>query len=264
MSYLEYLRQTNAPPHVIADAEQAESERMMQANYTQKTQALAERERQVAYALGQVQAMQQNAGAAPSGPKRHVDQAMAQFGDDEHGQTLKAVLGPLVNAIYQDVDETLGSENRQLRQALGLVVQGGQIKERLESDLIPKYGEGVREVFPALEKAARERLYQQQPVHLEQTLWDLAPDKAAEFKTRKQQNDEKQRQRQTMSGFESMSRTTPPMAGAGYGAYVPAPGGPGGAAGQAAGAVPAPPVWDAVREYGEIREMMASGALAGA
>lgn len=244
--FLEWLKANNAPAEVIADAERGS---MMHRDYTQGTQRLA-------YLMGQLQAQQQQQAPA-NAPKRRVDEVFESLGEDEHGQALKRLFGPVVDAIYQDVDGTIGQENRQLKELMNRMLQSTQAKEALKKALVPKFGDKIAEVLPELEAHVTNELLAGRSVYAEQTLWDMFPDKATAALYEKQQNDEKQRQRSTMGGFEQVSRTSPPSGSAGGygGAPVAAP---------VAGAAPQKPAFNPVAEYHEIMDLIGAPASAGA
>lgn len=209
MSFLEWMRQQGAPAEVIAEAERAERERMMQQDYTRKTQELSEKERQLAFLAGQIQSQQGTAG----GPRRKVDEVLASYANNADGQAVAQYLQPLVDAIYQDVEGRFGTETQQLREVMSLVAQRTELSDRLKQELLPKYGEGVLEALPKVEQKAREALYNRQSFNPEQLLWDVAGDVAAKARQTKEDNEAKARQRSTLAGFEQVSRTSPPASG---------------------------------------------------
>lgn len=244
---LDWLKAQNAPADVIADAERGV---MMHKDYTAKTQ-------QLAYLVGQLQGQQQQQAPA-NAPRRHVDQVFEALGDDENGKALRSLFGPVVEAIYQDVDGTVGQENRQLKEALTRMMQSTRAKDALKEALVPKFGDKILAVLPELERHATQELLAGRPVYAEQALWDLFPDKATAALHEKQQQEEKQRQRSTLGGFEHVSRTSPPSGGAGgFGGAPPV------AAAAGAGAPPKPD-FDPVSMYHEIRDLIGTPASAGA
>lgn len=246
--YLDYLKRSGAPADVIAEAEQAERERMMQRDYTQKTQQIAERERQLSFLAGQLQAQQ----GVQAGPQRKVDEALARLGDDESGAALRKVLGPVLQAVYEDVDSRYGRETQQLKQALGLVVQQGELSGKLREALVPKYGDKINDVLPKIEQVARQALYNGQSVNPEQILWDVAADVAARARVEKDEQEARARQRNTLAGFEQVHRTSPPGSGGSQPLQqgVGVPTGPG---------VPAKPAFDPAAMYLDIREEIDAG-----
>lgn len=204
---LDWMRKNGAPAKVLADAEKS---LMMQSDYTQKTQALAEKERALAYYAGQLQGqVQQKDGGAASGSK--LDKYLSELGEDESGQTLRNLLGPGFQALRED----FGQENQQLKRALVFMQKMNEVKGRLEDDLVAKYGEPIRATFPKVQAKIQERLFQGQEVHPEQALWEVDEAAARQALLDKQTKTSEQKTRETLGGFESVRHTSPGMGGAG-------------------------------------------------
>ncbi len=205
---LEWMKKSGAPASILADAEKSY---LMQSDYTKNTQALAEKERALAFYAGQLQAQspQQGAGAGAARSNSRLDQYLTELGEDEQGQTLRNLLGPGFQALRED----MGQENQQLKKALVFIQKMNEVKSRLEEDLVGKYGEDIREVFPKVQGRIQERLLQGQDVHPEQALWEVDETAARRALLDKEKRTSEQKSKDTLGGFESIRRTSPAMGG---------------------------------------------------
>ena len=205
---LEWMKKSGAPANILADAEKSY---LMQSDYTKNSQALAEKERALAFYAGQLQAQAPQQGAAAGRGTSRLDQYLTELGEDEQGQTLRNLLGPGFQALREDV----GQENQQIKKALVFIQKMNEVKSRLEEDLVGKYGEEIREVFPKVQGRIQERLLQGQDVHPEQALWEVDEAAARRALLDKEKRTSEQRSKETLGGFESVRRTSPAMGGVG-------------------------------------------------
>ncbi len=256
------LRASGVDPSVIAEVQAGY---MRQADYTQKTQQAAEARRQAelqaAVAFGRQQ-------AAPVAQQRtRVEQFLEGLGDSPEAGQVRAMMSEFASAFREDMQGVLGQEVAPMRQAVVGMSMGQELERRLESELIPMYGEGIRPHWPQLRAQMQADLSANRTVDPTAYVLRAMPHEAAQLLAARHLEEQQQTAAATGEGFASISRTTPSLGGGGGTAggqdgYRSR--GPLGRDGGASNAPLGPPTTqDLEAEFREVMSLVASGNVRG-
>jgi len=126
--------------------------------------------RQVVQENRQLMARMQQGGQAPQPPKTQTQQFLEEIEADEENKGLGEFLGRFAQAVQKDVMQSMG---QYVAPALQEVTQTKQeqLMDRYCEELVPMYGEGVRQLWPQVKQIHRQ--YMQQGVNMlpENILW---------------------------------------------------------------------------------------------
>lgn len=179
---------------------------LRQADYTKKTQELSQLRDQVAMALGR-----QQAGGA-SAPKRKVDEYLEQF-EGEEAANVRSLLGGLVEAIRADMKAETAQELRPVVEATQSLSWSQALDQRLETELVPMYGEGIRGDWPRLKADMMQALSRNESVYPKAYVLEHMPEKAQAYIAQRAAQDTKQKSASTTEGFAKLSSSRPGMTG---------------------------------------------------
>ena len=224
---------------------------MRQAHFTQETQRLGQLREQAAYALGQTR------GGAVGGtkPVRKVEQYLAKF-DGEDMAGVREILSGMAEAMREDMA-------MEQQTTLAPVVRGVQslgwekeLDRRLESELIPRFGEGIRGEWSSLRNQMLEALGRDEQVDPTSFVFRALPDKAPQFISERMAQESKTKADGSQEGFARLSSVHPGMSPRGaLGGNAPAA--------EGNGHRPVPPsVLDLQSRFEAVAAQVASGASA--
>lgn len=100
-------------------------------------------------------------------------------GDTEEARRARKLFAGFRDHLLQSVEQTLQSRLSETIQPIAGVVRQQEIQRHLETNkarLIDRYGEGVRDFFPDIERKFYDYLNRNQVVDLEATFRDLSPE----------------------------------------------------------------------------------------
>lgn len=243
------LERLGAPSNIVSEVRNGY---MRQADYTRKTQEAAALREQAAFALGQARG-----GGAVGGtkPVRKVEQYLAKF-DGEEMAGVREILSGMAEAMREDMA-------MEQQTTLAPVVRGVQslgwekeLDRRLESELIPRFGEGIRGEWSSLRNQMLEALGRDEQVDPTSFVFRALPDKAPQFISERMAQESKTKADGSQEGFARLSSVHPGMSPRGaLGGNAPAA--------EGNGHRPVPPsVLDLQSRFEAVAAQVASGASA--
>lgn len=130
---------------------------MRNKDYTEKTSELSRAREQLAFLAGRAQGG--GANGSPAAPKKsHLEAAFEGLPDTEETRGAKELFMGLFSAFQKDVDESTQNRMQPVLSELSASKQAAELERRLESELIPYYGAGIRDEWPQLREQMKAAL----------------------------------------------------------------------------------------------------------
>jgi len=205
---LEQLRAAGTDPALLAEVQKGY---MRMSDYTQKTQGLSQDRERLMYELGQRNGSQ---GSAPAS-KSKLDAFFEQLDDSEESRQARQILSGAFQAMREDV---VAEQNQQLTPVVSHLrgmTQAQELDRRLESELVPMFGEGIRAHWGPLREQMLGALKQDQLVDPTGFVFRALPTEAPKLVSARMTANEQQKADDTGEGFARISTNTPSMSPSG-------------------------------------------------
>jgi len=212
-------------------------------------QTIAKQQQATAYLVGQSQAA--GGGGAPPRVSK-TEQLLTQV--REANPQFAEVMQNLLDAQRQDLEAGFNSrlqqEVGQIRQPLHEMTVRDQLEQHLETRLVPRYGEKVRDYYPQIRERAMEAVRNGGQVVPEDILEEIAPDKwlsmLTETSEARRRAEQEAARATAQNGFNGAVNTGQPPFSGGANPFL-------------GGDSAVPEVFDPVKSHGEIMAAMGLG-----
>lgn len=201
---LEQLRAAGVDPALLSQVEQGY---MRTEDYTRKTQDLSQQRERLAFELGQRNG---GGGAAPTA-KSKLDVFFEQLDDSEESRQARQILSGAFEAMREDVVAEQQQQLTPVVSHLKGMTQAQELDRRLESELVPMFGEGIRGHWPQLRDQMLGALKQEQLVDPTGFVFRALPAEAPKLVHARMASNEQQQADATSEGFARISSSTPSM-----------------------------------------------------
>lgn len=250
------LRAQGVDPELIAEVERGY---MREAAFTQKAQQLAAAREQLAYQLGQ-----QGAGGNGA-PKSKLETVLASLGDDENARGAAEFLRPLFQALQEDLQASTDQRVQPLLSHVQSSTRSQALDRRLETELLPQFGPGIKEHWGDLKEemlGALDRGELVDPIGF--TYRSLGAD-AHQLAQQHLEQQHKTQTDGTGEGFSHVKQSAPAFTGAsgGQGQTLQSGGLSNGSGGTGGKPAPPPTLADQASEYLKIMSDVQSGNVRG-
>lgn len=247
---LEKLKSLGVDPGTL---QEVQSGILRQADYTRKTQELAQMREQMAYTLGQ----QSAGGGGATTPKSRVEQFFESLPDSEETRGAREFFMGALSAFREDMQSEQSEQIKPLLSYVNTNAQAEALDRRLSTELKPYFGNGIEEHWPQLREQMLAALSAKQVVDPIGFVFRAMPEKAQEMLLSHRESQQEQQAAATGEGFAVIARGVPSMTAPGNGVRGGANGN-GGAAAPAAGRS-IPTMQDMAREFMAIASEVNSG-----
>lgn len=184
------------------------------AEYTRQRQADTESMRQLREQVAYLGGMVQGGGGA-GGKKSATAAFLEELEQDPNGAVVKPLFERMISAVRSDMQAETGTALSAVqRETRGLVAET-QLRDYLESVMVPMFGEGVREVWPEVKAQASQMLARGEKAYPENILFDLFPEEALELRSEAAAEMTKQKQEAHLEGTVRVRRSEPTLSGHG-------------------------------------------------